>query len=1151
MEKENPGDRKGRICPGVRVGPYVVRRVLAEGGMGRVFAAVDVLTGQEVAIKTVLSPDPGLKEYFRSEIATLAAIQHPSVVAFHTHGVHEDEPWYAMELLVGATLRDAMVGATTPSPGGQRAECAVAGEVVRTRLVTPGGGRLPTQGNEPGSAWNGPSRERLVKICVDLFRAIEHVHARGVVHGDIKPENVFLRGEDRPVLVDFGVAIPFDCARERLVLVPRSIGSIAYMSPECLNGGLPDARADLYALGCLLYECLTGVHPLLRDTADGTKLAHLRADVVPPSRYFAEMPRQWEAMIMRLLAKAPADRPGFASDVLAVLASADSTPDGTAPSARPAPRHLFRAPLIGRDRPLERLRAALADASRGVGNSLLLRAGPGMGKTRLLLELVQGVVQEDALCLHVECAPARETSLSRARNPVRLIFDRLRDHVDVRRPDVGAALDDLESAFGQLERLPPTDPGRAPAGERAVADLVAIIQAVARSHTVAVIVDDLQDADELTRELVRQVTALGGAGGRLLLVCATEGGDEPLPYETLTLETLDESEVERAVRAMLAIEHPSPTLIDQAVQVSQGNPFILGRYLRALIDAGILQHDRHRGWRVEWPSGDRGDANEARHAPIIESVTTLFEWRLRALSEKAIGFAGAAALFGTDIDLETWAYMMRVPRQEANALADVLSRWQVAEPRGPARYRISHPLLAQALVRRIPLAMAARLHRRAAAVLWLERRRCGGTPDALADHLRACGGHAKAALCFAELGRWYASNHRRREALESFEAAIEQRRASAPNGPQRDHELSELYEAAGDVAVSLRQYARAEKAFRNALMLCATDVVRSARQLRKIAGAQQRSPDEALRNLDDGMMLLAHEDGHDPGRRFEWIQAHLDAMWIHYWRQRTKAVLALATRIESEVRRFGTAHQNASLDFNMAVGLMQANRYVTGPAELEHVQRALDVYLSLDDRQNVAMCRFLRSMILLFSGELDAAEAGFDAVLMVGERATSVTIRVRALTFLCMVHRKRRTRERVRKLATACLSLATEHSMPEYRGTAMANLAWVALQDGELLECETLAQQAIAEWDRSPLNVFRWTALLPLMALVLAREERSTDGVELAALAQRLLDPGQQRLPDAVTHALATLCDPSTGTVQAAREAARHVLEVAATAGLL
>jgi hypothetical protein len=1116
------GSIRGGISPGTRVGDYEVGALLAQGGMGRVFSAIHRETGQKLAIKTLLSREPELVEYFRREIKTLSALDHPAVVPFRAHGVLHGEPWYAMDLLEGATLRHAV---------GHR----------------PG---APLEDQPPSGLRLALTAEQLIEVCIKVLRALEHVHGQGVVHGDIKPENIFLCAEDRPVLVDFGVAASFDLPRERLELMPRSIGSVAYMAPELLRGGMPDARADLYAMGCILYECLTGRHPFLRGSIEATKLAHLRADALPPSQFCPSIPRHWEGLILRLLAKSPGDRPGYARDALEVLTGSAGGVELAEP-ARPS-GYLYRAPLVGRGEPLQLLQERLARAATGEGARVLVRGDTGMGKTRLVLELVQRALQTDAAVLYVECTAPEEQQTRPWLQPLATLIRNIEDQFAELAERGGK--NELEATRGALELLRDAEPGaterRAAAREDLVQGLVTGVLAVSTERLTLVAVDNLEHADEVTREFVRRLAAVC-PGRRLVFVCTegTRSAVEPAasdPFEVLSLRPLGEADVDAAVRSMLALEHPSPSLIDRAYQISQGNPFILGTYLRTLIDTRVLKRDRHRGWHVVWPRDSLETGAEAGEAAGIASVRALFEWRLRGLSKAELDLGSVAALLSTSFDAVTLAGVAQAPLGQVEAALGELTRNQVVERlAADGRYRVSHITLNHLLRSRLGTDETRRIHRRAAALLRSQHALSQAAPGALALHLAACGSHRKAASFFAEAGRWYLQAHRRTQALESFASAIAELGLCRSAASRYQAELFELHEALGDVAVSLREYAKATKAYESALAFAGADPIRSARQYRKLAAAQQRDRKKAMECLERATALLAAAADEGSEFRFEWIQVHLDTMWVHYWKQETRAVLAIADRIAPEVQAFGNARQQASFAFNLAVGMMQQNRYVTGLTELSHVERALAIYDGLGDRPNVAMCRFVRSMVLLFAGDLDAAELGFEAVLRISEKATSVTIRVRALTFLCILERKRRDSSRVRKLATAALSLATEHDMPEYRGTAMANLAWVAYQDGEFAECERLVRAAIAAWDASPLNVFRWTGLFPLIGAILARSPQDSDPAELAELASGLLHDSQQQLPEPLAAGVAELEQARSQTDEAARDAGRRVLELA------
>jgi hypothetical protein len=1121
------------IAPGTRLADYEVLSLLDEGGMGRVFVARHFETGERVAVKTLRSREPGTITHFRREIGVLRALSHPAIVPFRAHGVVEGEPWYAMDLLEGVTLRDALRAVALASQALGPSEVSSPGSGLRVRLST----------------------EQLLTVCVKLFEALKCVHEHGIVHGDIKPDNVFLRDGEEPVLVDFGVAMAFDRARERLELMPQSIGSVAYIAPERLRGALPDARADLYAMGCILYQCLTGHHPFARSTIEATKLAHLGAAVLAPSRLNPTISRSLDALVQRLLAKSPGDRPGYARDALEVLRPPAQAAQKPAQAGRSRQAYLYRAPLVGRARELELLRERLLAVQAGRGARVLVRGETGLGKTRLALELLQRAAHDGAAVFHLECVGPREAQTQTLLEPLQALLRGLEDQ-----PATAASVAHVHASRAALEllsegpELPPER--RAAAREDFLQGSVAALLAL-DAPCVVVVVDDVHHADELTRELVRRLATDEGSRGRLLLLCTA--APEPAldaafvaPFESVTLAPLGEAEVDVAVRSMLALDFSPPSLLVSACEVSQGNPYILGVYLRALIDEGVLARDRHRGFYLDWQRGETGARAETTKAALaVSSVTALFEWRLRELEPAELALARRAALLGTSFDAATLGAIVELPLAHVEETLAALCRHEIVETLGPDRYRFGHATLTRLLAARLDANESKQLHRRAAAVLRARPPGKRALPSALARHLSACGSRRKAALSFVSAGRWYLAAHRREDALECFEAAIRELmlcRAAARRYPD---ELFELYEAVGDVAVSLRKYPAAEAAYRHALAFAGAEPIRAARQYRKLAGAQQRDRDRGAASLRRALLLLDAASAQAADYHVEWIQVHLDTMWLHYWQHETPALLELARRIAPEVEAFGSAPQRASLEFNLAVGLMQHHRYVTGPSELGHAERALAIYESLDDRTNVAMCRFVRSMILLFAGELDAAELGFQAVLSVSEKATSVTIRVRALTFLCLLERRRKARERVRKLSTLAQSLAKEHEMLEYQGTAMANLAWVAFEDGELAECERLVRLAVGAWDASPLNVFRWTGLLPLMAALVAREPAPGDAAELVRIAAELIDPSQQRLPEPLVTELTALAAVDFGADEPARSLARRALARAAELGFI
>ncbi len=283
-------------------GRYALFDVLGTGGMATVWRARDEVLGREVAVK-VLSPqfaaDPAFRARFEREARHVAALSHPRLVTVFDCGVDGTTPFIVMEFVAGRTLRRILDEA----------------------------GVLP-----PDDA---------VAIAAAVCEGLEAAHAAGLVHRDIKPANIVISGGEVKVL-DFGIArLDGSAGRTRTQAV---LGTAAYLSPEQAAGLQAGPQADLYALGCVLFEMLTGTPPFTADTEVAVAYRQVHDDPGPPSARQPGVPPQLDWITTRLLAKRPANRPPGAAAAKAGLLSA-LTPGRTtafAPveadtSAEPAP----------------------------------------------------------------------------------------------------------------------------------------------------------------------------------------------------------------------------------------------------------------------------------------------------------------------------------------------------------------------------------------------------------------------------------------------------------------------------------------------------------------------------------------------------------------------------------------------------------------------------------------------------------------------------------------------------------------------------------------------------------------------------------------------------------------------------------------------
>ncbi|MFO0694587.1 MAG: serine/threonine-protein kinase [Polyangiales bacterium] len=284
-------------------GKYLVEARLGEGGMATVYRARHVLVDRPVAVKILadhVSAQPAMKERFRREAKNAAALAHPNIIEIYDHGETEDgAPFLVMELLEGYSLADLVARGPMPAP-----DVAALG----------------------------------LQIAEGLARA----HDLDVVHRDLKPDNVFVStagGRSTVKLLDFGIARSLH--DPRLTNAGEIFGTPQYMAPERITSIDAGESADLYALGVMLFEMLTGRLPFESDSLAGFFVKHLSETPPRPSSLVPDVPRRLEELILRLLAKRPEDRPVDAHQVIKELASL--APAGARAAAPPPVSGTHRA----------------------------------------------------------------------------------------------------------------------------------------------------------------------------------------------------------------------------------------------------------------------------------------------------------------------------------------------------------------------------------------------------------------------------------------------------------------------------------------------------------------------------------------------------------------------------------------------------------------------------------------------------------------------------------------------------------------------------------------------------------------------------------------------------------------------------------------
>ena len=314
-----PGPAPGRgrgLSPALgRVGPYEIIDLLGQGGMAAVYLARDRRDGREVAVKVLARMRPSWVQRFSREFDAARRVDHPNVVKVLEAGEADGLAFYSMERIEGVTAARYVLGLSGDDP-------------------------LPPPPPMGQTGPPGPMRPELLArtldVAIQLSRAVGAIHTVGLVHRDLKPGNVLVDGEGVVKLVDFGVAKWLE-EQTSFTQVGHVVGSYSYMSPEQITGAEVDHRADMYGTGILLYELLTGAPPFRARRPQEYLWLHCTAQATPVSRQLEDIPTELDALLLRLLAKEPADRPESMASVEEELVGIKAEVEGAAAGAKMEP----------------------------------------------------------------------------------------------------------------------------------------------------------------------------------------------------------------------------------------------------------------------------------------------------------------------------------------------------------------------------------------------------------------------------------------------------------------------------------------------------------------------------------------------------------------------------------------------------------------------------------------------------------------------------------------------------------------------------------------------------------------------------------------------------------------------------------------------
>lgn len=737
---------------------YLLKNLLGKGGMGAVYEADDRLTGHRVALKRV-TIDTTLLEFntradqsqsalaLAHEFRTLASLRHPHIISVLDYGFDaEHQPFFTMNLLTGAQTVE---------------------EAAKTRDL---GGK--------------------VQLLIQLLQALAYLHRRGIVHRDIKPSNVLVDNQQEVRVLDFGLAVEAEKSKDRA-------GTLRYMSPEVLMGSSATLASDLYAVGVLAYEMLSGKHPFESESISDliSKVLHSQPDIraVPQEKTDALLP--FEHILLRLLAKNPAERYASAGDVIAVLCQAINEPL-PAESIEIRESFLQAAQFVGREQELKTLQAALEKAVAGQGSGYLVGGESGVGKSRLLDELrIRAMVSRTIV--------ARGQGVEGGGLPYHLWRDVLRRLVlsaSLTDTEVGI-LKEIVSDIGTLLGREVPDPPELTGNEGQRRLALTVVEVFRRqTQPVFLLMEDLQWADEsltLLKWLLNAVQELP-----LLIVGSYRNDESPeLPAElpimqVIPLERLSETGIAELSASMLGEAGRQPNVVSLLTHETEGNVFFLVEVVRALAEeAGSLSSIG----KVTLPQ-----------SVFAGGIQRIIRRRLARVPDWGQELLKLAAVAGRQIDFDLLNHLLKtVILPDLDSWLQACTEAAVLEAQGE-NWRFSHDKLREAVLDSLSEDERIHLNKQVAEAIEVVY------ADDLKPHAALLVRHWAAAKDTLKEGHYSLmaadlafEKNAYRESLRLLHRAMEIKSYQSSDHPQKA--LAELYNKMGNAALRLSEFDAARR----------------------------------------------------------------------------------------------------------------------------------------------------------------------------------------------------------------------------------------------------------------------------------------------------------------------------------------------------
>jgi adenylate cyclase len=1038
------------------IGPYEIIGPLGAGGMSEVYRARDTRLGREVALKLLserLTQDPVAVDRFVREAYAVSALNHPNIVTIYEAGEHCGRRYIVMECVKGRTLRVLV-------------------------------------------AEQRPSIAALTVIAGQIARALEAAHDAGIVHRDIKPDNVMMREDGYVKVLDFGIArlLPLASNETRPTLAGTGtgadifLGTPRYMSPEQIRHDTLTGASDIFSFGVMLYEWVTGRHPFERESIVDTVLAITSASPLPPSRLNPEIPRLLEATVLEMLQKDFSLRP-----------SARQVAERLAPGIATVTKIPTRIDSLSVGRLHERaqLRSAFNIVVGGRGMLMGLKGEAGIGKTTIAEDLLRELTVDGVSCYVARGRCSERLAGTEAYLPWLEALESLM------RGEGGETVAHLirtvaptwylrltvasDKTSTQLAAL------KAGSQERFKRELLILLEELSRLRPLVLFFDDVHWSDTSTVDLFAYLAARFDRL-RVLILAAYRPTELQLaehPFLPIRLDLQSRGLAQEIaltflsrddVRDYLRQEFPNnrfqQELLPLVYDKTEGSPLFMAALLRDLRDRAVIVREED-GWVL------------ARNVPEIGrelpgSIRSLIEQKIQALDEGDRRLLVAASVQGARFDVAVVARALEADPAACEDRLDVLERVHglvqlVGEERLPdgsytSQYQFVHVLY----------------------------------QNGLYHSLRP----ARRAALSGAIARSLATSYGRETTSVATELAL-------------------LFEMAGDVESAARYFVAAIR--RAADLFADQEVIRLARRgldlIRLLPDSPERVQLELELQLGIGLALTATQGYAAPEVEHAYTQARslcrkvsaplllfqaLQGSWRFYSAKGdvttasalANELLALARSADDD-QLAAVAHEAFSAPF------LQRGDFTEVVA---HMDQALALYDPGQYRRHIELAGsdiavpayMWSSLALWFSGYADQASRRMEQGLA---RARSLPHRLTqalALSFAAWAGHYRQEPQVVREHAEAALAVATEYGLGQWIPVALIFRGWALVEQGHQREGIDQLRQGLKFLELSGAEINR-PHFLSVLAEAYLKSGQPEDGIQVLDQALAFVERNQDR----------------------------------------